>query len=383
METKLSIAARVKRVKATWLPSADDNVWRNWVKAKPRSRADLIGLISQATVRESIKARALFVLLVPDRTLIPFYWAEHDQPVVGKFTHSDILASTLSPSLQQYVAELVVQFVDMLRPIHDPLPKCECVGMGPGISMYTQTPDRYHVALSFYNAYILNLLPVLPEEQAIALFERFSVLDISSFWNMDDCSGLNPFINLMYSDSLDESWKRKADSQVRAMILAERQGTVKPRQEWEASLPGYSELLSLVMYADRFPYSVELYADQVGFFISPELTGGGHSIRGYLLGRMFAKLVGDPYRELRHRMSRFALFESHDKFSIYDDETAQVAQQMLDEFGEQDGELKQRLGELQLEYEKRQQEAARRQREADEAARADSDAEKKLLEAMQ
>lgn len=382
MKMKHGISAWLKRIKSTWMPTADDKAWNAWVKFKPRDRADLNRLLNEDGVRDSIKARALFLLLAPEASLVPFHWGEQAEPVVGKFTRAGANLSGLSSGLQQYAAELIIQFVDLLRPMHNPIPDSKCIS-AQGMAVYWQEPSRYHEALSFYNARIPGLLGNLPEDMANALFERFSLYDVSTFWNMDEASGLGPFADLLRDPSVDERWKHKADTRVRQQILAEQRGEMQPRQEWEGALSCYVDMLRTMLYCERLDYPGDFFASQIAFLLSDELGDAKtHTLDDYLLPRLFRKLEGDSYRELRYRISRSVVYREQNPFTVYSDETVVAAHQMLAEFGEEDAELRQRLSDQLSLYELRQKEAEQRKHEQAMAAHAAAEAERNLIDAM-
>ena len=349
----------LKRLKSKWFPSKEDITWKKWVDFKSRETRDLVGLLSQA-VNDSFKKRALFLLTVPSAAVNPIYWKGD----IGKFYHGSDILDKLTPDLLNYAAELITQFVIALRPMHCDRPK-HLVSGGGGITMYMSIPDKYHDALRFYNNCILNFLVKLPAEQGEKLFPLFSLNDISTFWNMDDASGYNPFQHLLYIKELDEKWKRVADLAMRKIVQDEVAGKTKPREEHEDALRCYARIVQMQLYGE-LTYSVKLFGEQVQCLMDNR-NPDAHLIDNWHVIRIFKLLSDDSYKELRHQLARFVVLENtgeFSKFSIYSSETAEAANQMLEEFGD-DQELVEKVKILIEEGEKRKAENAARQKETE------------------
>ena len=69
METDTDFFERWKNLFAP----TDDIAWKNWIDYDNREEQDLRNLL-KGDVRDSIKARALYLLLVYDRNCGPIYW---------------------------------------------------------------------------------------------------------------------------------------------------------------------------------------------------------------------------------------------------------------------------------------------------------------------
>ena len=133
-----------------------------------------------------------------------------------------------------------------------------------GVTVFMQIPDKYHDALYSYNTHILNLLALLPEEKAAEIFPFFSLLDISTYFNLEDASGYNPFRYLLSSNEVSERWKKEADLKMREIILNEISGKTKPREEWEDAMNQYASIIQAMLYG-KINYSISLYASQIQF----------------------------------------------------------------------------------------------------------------------
>lgn len=328
-------------LKAKWFPSENDKAWKRWVDFRNRDPRDLRMLLNM-DVKEEFKRRALFLLMVPSYVHNPIYW----RGAVGGFFHGSDLMEGLSQELLAYAAGLVTEFVAMLRPLHRDRPRHSSYA-GAGILMRISVQDKHHDALCFYNGLILKLLSSLPREFGEKLFPLFSLRDISTFCDMDQASGYHPFLNLMSSDA-DEEWKRLADAEMRRIIDAETNGRAQPREEWEDALRWYAEMIQMQVSKERLGYPVALFANQMEYLVS-EQHRGRHLINRWQLGKLFRLLPGDGHADLRHRISRFVVFENgseFQKFSVHNEADLETARRMLAESGKSDSELADRLAVL-------------------------------------
>lgn len=341
MKTKIII----EKLQRKWFPSEDDKIWKQWVDYKRRETGDLIKLLN-CDIRDSLKKRAIFLLIVPSSEFNPIYWTEE----VGKFYHKFDFLKTLNPGLLSYVTDLIVEFYGMLMPMHCDKPKHYTEG-GGGITVFWSVPDKYHDALYYYNNCILQLLTILPEEQCDRIFSLFSLRDISTYWNMEDASGYNPFQSLLYSD-VNEKWKKQADGKMRQIIIDELSGKTKPREEWENALKCYSYIITLQLYGEKIPYSVDLFADQINFLVSEDHYGE-ELINSWNVVKLLQILSADIYKEIRYKVAKFMVVGNKGEFSIHSEETLQGAKMMLDEFGQDEKELTQRIQSAIEEYEKK------------------------------
>lgn len=321
----------IESLRSKWFPTEEDKIWGQWVDYAHRGTEDLVKLLS-SNVRDSFKRRAIFLLLVPSADLNPVYWKDE----VGKFYQNLDFLKTLTPNLLDYATELIVEFYELLRPSHRDKPK-NIAGGGGGIVVFMQIPDKYHTALCFYNNCILRLLALLPMERGEKIFSLFSLRDISTFSDMEDSSGYNPFQNLLYSE-VDETWKRRSDATMRQIIQNELTGKTQPREKWENALICYAEVIKLQTCGDGLDYSVGLFADQIQFLVSEEHFGS-ELLSSWEVPRIYKILSADIYKEIRYRVVKFLIFGNNREFSVLSDDTLIFAERILEEFGEDDQNL--------------------------------------------
>ncbi|HUD08582.1 MAG TPA: hypothetical protein VMQ48_00650, partial [Candidatus Saccharimonadales bacterium] len=316
-----------------WFEEEEDVAWRAWVDFKKREVGDLIGLLT-ADVRDSLKKRALFLLVVPSADFNPIYWTEE----VGKYFRRLDYLKRLTPDLLAFVAELVTKFCDILRPKHCGRPQTVVEG-DENFTAYMLVPDKYHDALEFYNKCILMLIQLLPLEQAEKIFPFYSLQDVSSFWSPDSATGYRPFDFIMRSN-IDEKWKMLADAAMRKIILEEIAGQTKPREDWENALSCYANFAALHLFG-KLPYSLELFAEQIQFIMDNRQASEHDLIPDYQVIKIFNLLPGDAYAELRHAIARYAVVEDrkdeHFRFLMYHED--QAVDWIAEEFGGSDPEL--------------------------------------------
>lgn len=328
-------------LKSTWFPTKEDKIWKQWVDFQNREENDLIGLLT-ADVKEGFKRRALFLLLVPSSDFNSIYWKNE----VGKFYKGSEFLLSLSPSLLSYVTELVFEFCSILGPIHCDRPK-NTVSGGGGIRIFMQVPDKFHDALNFYNSCILTLLPLLPVEQGEKIFSAFRLLDVSSYSNMEDESGYNPFSWLLSAKDIDEKWKKMADIEMREIIQKELSGKSKPREEWEGALGCYASVIQSQIFSGP-NYSVDMFAGQMEFIVD-NCQSRRQPINDWHVAKIFNILAADVYKDLRYKIAKSVVFErqgNHSEFAVYNEATLQAANQMIKEFGDSDSNLADKLTQL-------------------------------------
>lgn len=328
-----NIRVVVDELKRKWFPTADDKAWQDWVDYKQREWRDLIGLLS-SDARESLKRRALYLLFVPSAELNPLYWKEK----VGSFYRGPNFLETLTPSLRDYAAELVTGFQAILAPQHHDLSR-NVVERHGAITVSMEIPDEHHDALEYYNRCILELLVLLPVEQAEKIFPHYSLQDISTFSNMEDESGYNPFAKLMFAWDVDDRWKRAADTAMRQIVLDEIAGRRQPRVDWENALRCYARTVQSSLYHEQ-TYMADLFASQTQF-IMDNRQSGAILINSWEVGRTLNALAGPAHQELRHRIARMVVLEGDEnsRMKAYSDESRQTARGLLAEFGGSDAEL--------------------------------------------
>ena len=357
----------VAGLRKKFFPLEEDKAWKQWVDFKDRKARDLIEILS-SDVKDGFKKRALFLLIVPSADFNTLYWKQY----IGKFSNGTDFLEALTTDQLDYVVDLIVEFCSVLRPGHTGKTKYSVTG-GGGMTVYTPVTEKYHDALYFYNRCIYYLLTV-PEKDAEKVFPLFSLIDISTYSNMEDASGYNPFRNLLRME-IDEKWKKMADDRMRCIITDEVTGKTAPRKEWEEALVQYANIIQLQLFSE-IKYSLELFASQIQF-IMDNRQHKTNLISSYQVIRLFNLLSGDEYKELRHTIARYSLLEDtggYSRFTIYDGETRQAADYILKEFGD-DHELVDKIRELEEEREKKQAE-----NEAYQAKQRAAEKEKKATE---
>ncbi len=339
----------VEGLRKKFFPSEEDKAWKQWVDFKDRETQELIELLS-SDVRDGFKKRGLFLLIVPSSDFNMLYWKQD----IGKFSNSTDFLEVLTTDQLDYVVDLIVEFCSVLRPAHIGKTKYSVTG-GCGMTVYTPVTEKYHGALYFYNSCILRFLTILPEKKARKVFSLLSLTDISTYWNMDEASGYNPFSNLLHME-IDEKWKKNADARMRAIITNEVTGKTTPREEWEDALAQYADIIQRQLYGE-IKYSLELFASQIQF-IMDNRQHKTNLISNWHVIKLFNLFSGDEYKKFRHAIARYALLEDTGEFSrftIYNGKTKQATDHILKEFGD-DHELVDKIKELEEEREKKRAE---------------------------
>jgi len=313
------------------IPKTDDESWQQWVDFRSRTHSDLIELLKQ-DVRNSVKWRAIFLLLVPELDWSLFYWPANTISE-GWSGHLSNFINDLPFDLAKYTARWINEFCRSLQLEHCETPKETIMGMS-GFQILMRDPDKYHGALVFYNACILRLLAILPvdSEEAARLFMNFSLRDISVFASQDDSSSYNPYMNLMFDSRVDKKWKLAADAKMREIVLAEKRGKIKPRAKWETAGWWYANLIqSAAAYFSSFhyddPYDIDVIIGQIKFVLDNGLTNLGHWNKAeYILSVLYSGgahnwrnrlgRVEAEHKELFRRFSRAIVLDQ--PFSIND-----------------------------------------------------------------
>jgi hypothetical protein len=310
------ITAFLGRLRSKWFPSEEDKTWKQWVDFKKRETRDLVELLT-SEVRDSFKARALFLLLAPDKKLNSIYWNEE----LGRYYRNIEFLKSLSPEMAQYAAALIKHFLSWIEKVGD------------------EEYRRAHRELSYG---ILELLSLLPEGEAEALFDIFSFNDFGSPWSsIDDASGYNPLRVLLSHENVDDKWKWKAHSKMQLIIQDEIEGKKAPRAEWEHALKCYAYIITVQLHG-KLDYGISLFADQILFLIS-EKHYRFHLIPNWHISTILKLLSANKYKEFRRRLVRFVILGNGEKFSVYSSETQEAAEMMLAELGESEPELQKKL----------------------------------------
>lgn len=319
------IDATIQHWRSTIFPPTTDQIWQEWLRFKKREVCDLRELL-KGEYRLDLRARGLFLLLTPNFALAPFSWRSRVEPNDGSYpyliSHEDL--QELSADLLRYAAEFVATFAEYVK----------------------ESPtavENATAALEAYNRCIHRLLvrPELPEETKEELFRHFLVNDPIAYYSMDDASGYNPFRRLLGDPAVDEKWKRQADAQVQAVIVAERSGKARPRQSHEDAFKCYGYLLTDQLFRGKLPYSAEFFANQVKFLLS--MGGGSRFSSSDALRRAFGVLVGNEYAELRYELVRAAVLTA-ECLGFWTAEDVKFGGELYIEYGFWDTELGEKLG---------------------------------------
>ncbi|MFZ2188221.1 MAG: hypothetical protein WAV73_01490 [Candidatus Moraniibacteriota bacterium] len=322
----ITLKSFIEDLRIKWFSVGDDQIWRRWVDGNTRGMDSLIVLLNQ-DVRESIKRRAVFLLLVPFREYNPIYWKGE----LGGFDYRfPNFLEGLTSELLNYATDLVIGFCKILKPLHSDRPTI--------VMREDRTPivvrDEYHSPLCFYNTCILTLLGLLPQKRCEEIFPQLSLRDISTFESPECVSGYHPFETLLRMPKIDIEWKKRADQEMRKIIELERARLTSPREDWEDALKCYATIIQAQLH-NQLNYSRDLFESQVEFILE-KWNFGRQLIAGCQLLRLLNHFSGERYEELRHRIAQFVVF---DKFVIYDIETTAAASKILAEFGTLDSEL--------------------------------------------
>lgn len=305
--------------------AGQQRTWTGWLGLKQREISDLRELL-RSDVRDVFKARAIAILLAPDLRLVPFAWSD-------------------KTSLSNYVSVgSGFSLADLLLPLRTFT--LSLLEINIDTALTPNAVDEIRRTLFSYNRYILQALALLPEDDpaAVRLFERYQLNDPVAYYNMEETSGYNPFCDILQAN-IPEKWKNLADKQMRRIILAEQEGRAKPRKEWEDALQSYTSHIQSVLYTPLL-YSIDLFVSQLDFILGvPRIYGkklfGDSKVRAIL-----RLLDGEPHKHLRHRFARYVMTEDrneHVAFGVYDENTRAAATMMLNEFGDEDPELGDRL----------------------------------------
>jgi len=314
------VKALMTRWKSRLFPSEEDQIWQQWVDHKKREWRDLIALLNQEA-KDSFKARALYLLFVPDIKMFPFYWSGDTNVFPwSRFPDKSFLQG-LSFELLDFVTDLVIKF-------HE----------------YSKTDEKYEDAWYCYQNYLLELLVLLPEEKAQRVFDQYELRDLYTWQSMDDASGYNPFERLLGNEKINLSWKVLADQKMQEIIKAETEGQHIPRTKWENAFDWYATVWGLNLYSEKFRSDIDFWAQQLEFILA--YTGSQTENvfpRHYNVYKIFQILADDKYLKLRFKLALHVVFNSDKEFKVYSQDTLRSAQIMLEQFAERDAELKVKL----------------------------------------
>jgi hypothetical protein len=296
--------------KKTVLDDKDDKFWKDWVDFKNREWRDLYDLIA-SDVRPEFKRRAIFILLAPDMTCIPFYFKQ-------KFNHKywcdRKFILNLDHELALFTAELVSGFCRLF------------IDFGE---------NSKHIApLDFYNHCIINLLHQIPDKNAEELLKLFQI-DLLSEYVF--------FHYILKNDKVPFRWKKVVDSRMREIIKDEKEGrgSVTSKVRGESAVECYAEIIErLITKEDPLPYHFDLCVNQIGFIIDNSTDDEEFPLLSCSDLPTYLKLFGgDDCRALRLKIARYLILHKFEEFKICDSDILEASQRVFIEFGDSDREL--------------------------------------------
>jgi hypothetical protein len=314
------------------IEAEQNRLWEKWLNVNApgeREPRDLLDLLRE-DIKDSFKARALAILLTPDLRYSPFTWREKHS-LKNYLFMTDLEIAKFSAPLKLFLIRLICLNVDRV--------------------LESDYDEKLSRTLFTFNKLILNLLADLDENDPYAqeLFDRYLLNDPVGYWSLDEASGYNPFNYLLSDRGVPEKWKRLADNQMRERILAEEWGKAAPRHDWEKALENYASHLNYISYGKELSYGTDFFASQLEFILDRPAADEHDLIRCYNLQQTLRHIAEEKYRDLRHKLARYAVLEKESgfmSFKVYNEETTVVARQMLAEFGEEDKVLAKRLNEM-------------------------------------
>jgi hypothetical protein len=329
-------------------PTEEDSTWAEYM-GKKRDWRELAVLACNHEVQPAFQQRAIEVLLAPDITRLPF--PVNVETGLNNYTGlSGHWTEKLTDIQAAFVAERIPDYIQQAgQAIQRNEHNCEATD-----------------ALLAYNDLIPKLLGKLPPEQAEQLFESFSINDLLTYMTIESASGYNPLQGLYHDTTVDESWKRRAATQMHEVIEREQRGESQPRAEHEGAAGNYEQTLRMMLHEkESLPVSREFYQEEIEFMLGVETDRP--IVSSWQTGEVL-DLLDDA--ELRHKFARRQVLsgepDSFGRFKIYDDAREEIARRIIGEFPE-DADMRTYLEQQLQEYVVRA--AEQREHQAQEAAR--------------
>ncbi len=303
-----------------------DSAWEEWLGLNPNGQEprDLRNLLD-SDIKGEFKARAFTILALPALRFSPFAWREkHLEDYNGR----TVELGAFSDKLRDFAFGLIRINVDFI--------------------LATPFDEKPHRALFDCNDYIAQALALLPENdpRAAGLFDRYQINDLIG----GQRTNYSPFEDILGKPGVPEKWKVLADQKMRNIIMAQQTGQTNPRHKWEDALASYMFIIQTQLIYGALPYSVELFASQIEFALGLPKIADKEIIDPRRAQKILNSLAGDKWKDLRHRIVRYVLLESHapsySRFTIYSREDAITARSMLRSCGENDPEIRDRINEL-------------------------------------
>ncbi len=312
------------------LDAQGQQTWDKWFALYDSLEQDraLVELIESKRPSEIYKKRALMILLAPYSEAIPFDWP---RPIIDWcYNQNPDWVEYLNSDLASYALDLI---------------------MKAKRDLMAQSNKR---VLEYYNNCILKMLEILPEPMAIAILPEFQLREIYCYDGGIDFgpSGYQPFSRLLYNPKIPEAVKIAADQMMRSIVLQECKGIKSPRAEWEHAGEQYASVIvvqSVFIEQGEPGYSARMLADQVEFMLSDAALKKHFLVRSWHQDSIFCCLNGEQFRAIRHKLVKFLVSQENPELSHttppvpFDTKTAEM---FLAEFGQEDGELAQKLTEV-------------------------------------
>lgn len=231
------IAALFQKYDALLVNPADTIVWSSWAKEHWHQYDELAKLLEKP-VRDSIKARALYVWLVPDLALCNFWPGEHVRLDYWTANLEKIGYSKLPRPLQVFVADLVIALK-----AHESTLKVRH-------SQYDE--PRIPDCVDWFNGMIREMLEIESSNHELA--ER--LFDAYNFDRTMTKSVVDPFGWFMCS-KVGFGWKVRAEEKIRQLIQTEGVNSRYTK--------GYWEMITEYYNSEKANLSIEQVAKMVQF----------------------------------------------------------------------------------------------------------------------
>jgi hypothetical protein len=308
-------------VKQSNFNSNNDKKWKEWKVEKYKGWKDLLSVINNDEFDLDFKKRAMFILVVsPFENIvegIDNWCGEASQ----YFYKADFFKKDLNftPELAEYTAlllgKLYVEFAD-----------CK----------------KGNIFL-FLPSAMINLLPHLSDENADELFGLFHI-----GYSLHRCNIYNKlgfiFINIIKFDfDLDIKWKRIVDRDLRNIIYHEFERDMNFMEENTQVINYYVSPLAHLLSMEKLLESVELldfYVDQINFIIDITEKYNKCVLHGYNLDLYFEIFSDEKYRDFRYKITRHLVLNKVRKFKVTNKKTFDILNVAIQQFGEDDEELK-------------------------------------------
>jgi hypothetical protein len=302
----------------------ENETWGEWHMLFCLTDRDL-GSLVRGEYRDTFKARAVAIMMTPKAAWMPFVWkgGEAIKQLRYEDIHTVLFADRTKP-LTTFTLALLQHVIDIVLPTTD------------------HDSEMLHAYLA-YNALILEALGMLAEDdpRAQALCERYQLTHTVSESILWEHNSRTPLHDLLCA-KIPEVWKQYTDTRMRDIICDKRNS---PTVRAQASAL-YAKCVLTCHSGGHRPYSSDLLASQMAFILEHADLKSLHGHHGSYARHLLQWLSDDEYKDLRRRFV-YALVIGNDKnagvFCVKNPSAHQAAQDMLREFGPEDGQLRERL----------------------------------------